>query len=55
MFIKLINKVTEPISVVQEGIIEGFARCNSEEEVILLKKVLQDIINDESELRKDQL
>ena len=55
MFIKLINKVIEPISVVSEGIKEGFARCNSEEEVILLKKVLQDIINDESELRKDQL
>ena len=55
MFIKLINKVTEPISLVAEGIKEGFARCNSEEEVILLKKVLQDIINDESELRKDQL
>ena len=55
MFIKLINKVTEPISVVAEGIKEGFARCNSEEEVILLKKVLQDIINDESELRKDQV
>ncbi len=55
MFIKLINKVTEPISVVSEGVREGFARCNSEEEVILLKKVLQDIINDESELRKDQL
>ena len=55
MFIKLINKVAEPISVVSEGIKEGFARCNSEEEVTLLKKVLQDIINDESELRKDQL
>lgn len=55
MFIKLINKVTEPISVVSEGVREGFARCNSEEEVILLKKVLQDIINDESELRKDQV
>ena len=55
MFIKLINKVTEPISVVSEGVKEGFARCNSEEEVILLKKVLQDIINDESELRKDQV
>ena len=55
MFIKLINKVTEPISVVAEGIKEGFARCNSEEEVILLKKVLQEIINDESELRKDQV
>ena len=55
MFIELINKVVEPISVVTEGIKEGFARCNSEEEVILLKKVLQDIINDESELRKDQV
>ena len=55
MFIELINKAAEPISVVAEGIKEGFARCNSEEEVILLKKVLQDIINDESELRKDQL
>ena len=55
MFIKLINKVSEPISVVTEGVREGFARCNSEEEVILLKKVLQDIINDEAELRKDQL
>ena len=55
MFIKLINKVTEPISVISEGVREGFARCNSEEEVILLKKVLQDILNDESELRKDQL
>ena len=51
MFIELINKVAEPISVVSECIKEGFARCNSEEEVILLMKVLQDIINDESELR----
>ena len=55
MFIKLINKVTEPISVVSEGIKEGFAKCNSEEEVVLLKKVFQDILNDESKLRKDQL
>ncbi|WP_455937830.1 hypothetical protein [Gemella morbillorum] len=55
MFIKLINKVAEPISVVSEGIKEGFARCYSEEEVILLKKVLQDMLNDEADLRKDQL
>ena len=55
MFIELINKVTEPICVVAEGIKEGFAICNSEEEVILLKKVLQDMLNDEAELRKDQL
>ena len=55
MFIELINKVTEPFSVVAEGIKEGFARCNSEEEVKLLKKVLQDIIYDESELLKVQL
>ena len=33
MLIELINKVTEPISVVSEGIKEGFARCNSEEEI----------------------
>ena len=55
MFNELINKATEPISVVSEGIKEGFARCNSEEEVILLKKTFQDILDDEAELRKDQL
>ena len=55
MFINLINKVTEPISVVSEGIKEGFAKCDTEEEVILLKKVFQDILNDEAESRKDQL
>ena len=33
MFIELINKVAEPISVISEGVKEGFARCNSEEEV----------------------
>ena len=55
MFINLINKVTEPISVVSEGIKEGFAKCDTEEEVTLLKKVFQDMLNDEAELRKDQL
>ena len=55
MFNELINKVTEPISVVSEGIKEWFAKCNSEEEVILLKKTFQDILDDEAELRKDQL
>ena len=55
MFINLINKVTEPISVVSEGIKEGFAKCDTEEEVLLLKKVFQDMLNDEAELRKDQL
>ena len=54
MFNELINKVTEPVSVVFAGVKEGFAKCNSEE-VILLKKVFQDMLNDEAELRKDQL
>ena len=55
MFIKLINKVSEPVGVVLMGVKEGFAKCNSEEEIILLKKVFQDMLNDEAELRKDQL
>ena len=55
MFNELINKVTEPVSVVFASVKEGFARCNSKEEVILLKKTFQDILDDEAELRKDQL
>ena len=55
MFNELINKVIEPVSVVFTGVKEGFAKCNSEEEIILLKKVFQDILDDEAELRKDQL
>ena len=55
MFNKLMNKVSEPVGVAFTGIKEAFARCNSEEEVILLKKVFQDILNDEAKLRKDQL
>lgn len=55
MFIKLINKLSEPVGIIFTGIKEGFAKCNSEEEVILLKKVFQDMLNDEAELRKDQL
>ena len=55
MFNELINKVSEPVGVVFAGVKEGFAKCNSEEEVILLKKVFQDMLNDEAELRKDQL
>ena len=55
MFNELMNKVSEPVGVAFTGIKEGFARCNSEEEVVLLKKVFQDMLNDEAELRKDQL
>ena len=55
MFNELINKVTEPVSVAFTGVKEGFAKCNSEEEVILLKKTFQDILDDEAELRKNQL
>ena len=55
MFNELINKVTEPVGVVLMSVKEGFAKCNSEEEIILLKKVFQDMLNDEAELRKDQL
>ena len=55
MFNELINKVTEPVGVAFTGIKEAFAKCNSEEEVVLLKKVFQDMLNDEAELRKDQL
>ena len=55
MLNELINKVSESVNVVLMGVKEGFAKCNSEEEVILLKKVFQDMLNDEAELRKDQL
>ena len=55
MFNKLMNKVSEPVGVAFTGIKEAFVRYNSEEEVVLLKKVFQDILNDESKLRKDQL
>ena len=55
MFNKLMNKVSEPVGVAFTGIKEAFAKCDTEEEVILLKKVFQDILNDEAKLRKDQL
>ena len=55
MFNELMNKVVGPISDSLVIIKESFAKCNSEEEVILLKKVFQDMLNDEAELRKDQL
>ena len=55
MLNELINKVSEPVGVVLMSVKEGFAKCNSEEEIILLKKVLQDMLNDEAELRKDQI
>lgn len=55
MFNELMNKVVGPISDSLVIVKEAFARCNSEEEVILLKKVFQDILNDEAKLRKDQL
>ena len=55
MFNELMNKVVGPISDSLVIVKEAFARCNSEEEVVLLKKVLQDMLNDEAELRKDQL
>ena len=55
MFNELMNKVSEPVGVAFTGVKEGFARCNSEEEVVLLKKVFQDMLNDEAKLRKDQL
>ena len=55
MFNELMNKVVGPISDSLVIVKEAFARCNSEEEVILLKKVFQDMLNDEAELRKDQL
>ena len=55
MFNELINKLTEPVNVVFAGVKEAFIKCDTEEEVILLKKVFQDILEDEAELRKDQL
>ena len=55
MFNKLMNKVSEPVGVAFTGVREAFAKCDTEEEVILLKKVFQDVLNDEAELRKDQL
>ena len=55
MFNELMNKVVGPISDSLVIVKEAFARCNSEEEVILLKKVFQDMLNDEVKLRKDQL
>ena len=55
MFNELINKGSEPVGVVLMGVKEGFAKCNSEEEVILLKKTFQDILDDEADLRKDQV
>ena len=55
MFNELMNKVVGPISDSLVIVKEAFARCNSKEEVTLLKKVFQDMLNDEAELRKDQL
>ena len=55
MFNELMNKVVGPISDSLVIVKEAFAKCDTEEEVILLKKVFQDMLNDEAELRKDQL
>ena len=55
MFNKLMSKVTGPVSDTLVMVKEAFAKCNSEEEVIMLKKVFQDILNDEAKFRKDQL
>ena len=55
MFNKLMNKVVGPISESLVIVKEACAKCDTEEEVILLKKVFQDMLNDEAELRKDQL
>ena len=55
MFNKLMSKVIGPVSDTLVMVKEAFAKCNSEEEVIMLKKVFQDMLNDEAELRKDQL
>ena len=55
MFNKLMNKVVGSISDSLVIVKEAFAKCDTEEEVTLLKKVFQDILNDEAELRKDQL
>ena len=55
MFNELMNKVVGPVGVVFTGIKEALAKCDTEEEVILLKKVFKDILNDEAKLRKDQL
>ena len=55
MFNELMNKVVGPISDSLVIVKEAFAKCDTKEEVILLKKVFQDILNDEAKLRKDQL
>ena len=55
MFNELMNKVVGPISDSLVIAKEAFAKCDTEEEVTLLKKVFQDMLNDESKLRKDQL
>ena len=55
MFNELMNKVVGPISDSLVITKEAFAKCDTEEEVILLKKTFQDILDDEAELRKDQL
>ena len=55
MFNELMNKVVGPISDSLVIVKEAFAKCDTKEEVMLLKKVFQDILNDEAKLRKDQL
>ena len=55
MFNELMNKVVGPISDSLVIVKEAFAKCDTEEEVILLKKVFKDILNDEAESRKHQL
>ena len=55
MFNKLMSKVTGPVSDSLVIVKEAFAKCDTEEEVTLLKKVFPDMLNDEAELRKDQL
>ena len=55
MFNELMNEVVGPSSDSLVTVKEAFAKCDTEEEVILLKKVFQDMLSDEAELRKDQL
>ena len=55
MFNELMIKISGKLSDTSILIEEMFANCDSEEEIILLKKMIQDMINYESESRKDQL
>lgn len=55
MYKELMFKVIDHVNDSSKEIKAAFNKCKSHEDAILLKKTLIDIINDECELRQEQL